>query len=453
MSQPSVPSSRGLARFFPRKLRLVALGVVVLLGAGVWFLYPVAVPEPPRVATAGLDPEIVEALNKAHAAVTASPRSAKAWGELGEVFLAHVYNPEAIRCFEQAEKLDPSNYRWPYLQALARLHTDPEGARVCLERSAKAAGNDFVPHLRLAETLLLLERFEEADAAFQRVLQLQPGHPRAYYGRGRAALQRGALREALSYLTLAAENPVSRKAARQALAELYRREGDLDEAHRYARSAQELPQDNPWPDPILAAVQARAVGINERLEQARSLFASGDLAASRSLVEAVLRKDPDNAAAYKLLGSIQFRENDFSGAERALREAVRLKPDEAGSLALLGGLLAMRKQYDEAIPFLRRAVEVNPSAHEPCYNLARCLTERGRTDEAIAVLRTGLRFRPDAAVLHKELGRLLLEVGKPGEAVEVLQKAAVHSPDDAEVRQLLQQAQTRKMAAPSLPPR
>ncbi|MCS6977395.1 MAG: tetratricopeptide repeat protein [Gemmatales bacterium] len=450
MSASSAPSPKPSAR-----LRVfAAVGVVgaILIGSGIWLLWPAAVPEPPRVATQGLDPEIVEALDKARSAVLSSPRSAKAWGELGEVFLAHVFNPEAIFCFEQAEKLDPSSYRWPYLQAMARMHTDLDGARVCLERSAQRARSDFVPHLRLAETLLLLERFDEADAAYRKVLELQPGHPRAYYGRGRAALQRGALREALGYLSLAADNPVSRKAAEQALAELYRREGDTDEAQRHARRAQDLPADNPWPDPILASVQAKAVGINERMEQARALFASGDLAASRTLVDAVIRKDPSHAPAYKLLGSILFRQNDFAGAERAFREAVRLHPEDASSLALLGGLLAMRKQHDEAIAMLRRAVEVNPSAHEACFNLARTLAESGRKDEAITVLRTGLRFRPDAVVLHKELGRLLLEVGKAGDAVSVLEKVALHSPEDAEVRQLLQQARSATMSTkpPSL---
>jgi len=442
------PGSRPSPRRNVRRLLVGTVIAVVVLSGGLWFFWPTPVPEPPRIATQGLDPEIVEALDRARQAVVESPRSARAWGELGEVFLAHVYHPEAIFCFEQAEKLDPANYRWPYLQAMARLHTDPDGARICLERSARRAKTDFVPHLRLAETLLLLERFDEADAAFQKVLEMQPGHPRAYYGRGRAALQRGALTEALGYLSLAADNPVSRKAAQQALAELYRREGDTDEAQRHARRAQELPADNPWPDPILASVQAKAVGVNERMEQARALFASGDLAGSRALVEAVLRKDPSHAPAYKLLGSILFRQNDFAGAERALREAIHLNPDEAGSLALLGGLLAMRKQHAEAISVLRRAFEVNPSAHEPCFNLARTLAEVGQRDEAITVLRTGLRFRPDAVVLHKELGRLLLQVGKAGEAASVLEKAALHSPDDAELRQLLQQARSADNSKP-----
>jgi tetratricopeptide (TPR) repeat protein len=419
---------------------LSAVGLAVAAAAVLLGLWLPPIPPPPEIAAQGVDPEVVEALNQARAAVLASPRSARAWGALGELFLAHVYHPEAIQCFAQAELLDPYNYRWPYLQGMARLHNDPQSASSCFQRAADRAPSDYVPHLRLAETLLVLERFEEAQASFDRVLRLQPGHPRAYYGKGRAALQRQAFAEAVGYLSLAAENPVSRKAAHQALAELYLREGDVETSQRHARQARALPPDNPWPDPILASVQSKAVGISERLEQARSLFAMGDLAASRSLVEAVLRKQPDNASAYKLLGSIHFRENRPKEAETALREAIRLHPQEGTSLALLGSLLAMQKRYGEAIPILQQAVAVNPHAHEPCFNLAHCLSETGRKQDALAVLEQGLRYRPDAIVLHKALARLFLEQKNAAKAQSVLEAARVLAPDDGELAALFDQA-------------
>ena len=44
--------------------------------------------------------------------VMAELRSAVAWGELGEVFLANELEAESLACFRRADQLEPSNGRW-----------------------------------------------------------------------------------------------------------------------------------------------------------------------------------------------------------------------------------------------------------------------------------------------------------------------------------------------------
>ena len=179
----------------PVRHLIVWLGLVVVavlaMGVVSWLLWPVPVMTPPDVALEGVDPEIASAITEARAALLSSPRSASNWGLFGEVLMAHEFYPEAAQCFRQAHELDPGSSRWSYLQGMTTYHADPKASVACFERAAERAGKDYVPHLRLAETYLSLDRFEDADRAFRKVLELHPGNPRAFYGRGRAALHGG----------------------------------------------------------------------------------------------------------------------------------------------------------------------------------------------------------------------------------------------------------------------
>jgi len=434
----------------PVRHLIVWLGLVVVavlaLGVTGWWLWPVSVITPPQVPLEGVDPEIASAINQARTALLNSPRTAASWGLFGEVLMAHEFYPEASQCFRQAHELDPGNSRWPYLQGMTTYHADPKASVTCFERAAERAGKDYVPHLRLAETYLSLDRFDDADKAFRKVLELHPGNPRAFYGLGRAALQRDQLREAVGYLSLAADNPVSRQAAQLALAELYQREGNAEAAQQAEQRARGLPPDSPWPDPILEAVQARGVGLEGRLTQARQFWLVGKPRDSLLLLDQLLQKAPDFAKAHALRGAILVKEGNYQAAETALKECLRLAPDDASSLAMLGGVFAAQRKLDDAIDCLEKAFNLQPSLHETCVNLSRCLVERGKRSQAQAALREGLRYRPDSPLLHLELGKLLLEEGQASAAVPILEKSVTLAPEDDSARMLLDAA--RKTAQP-----
>ena len=110
---------------------------------------------------------------------TLQPRSAAAWGELGMILFAHDLYADAAPVLGRAEQLDAADPRWPYLQGLALLFSDPEAVLPCLQRAAARAGRELAPTVRLAEALLEQGQVEEAAQHFQRVLERQPDHPRA----------------------------------------------------------------------------------------------------------------------------------------------------------------------------------------------------------------------------------------------------------------------------------
>jgi len=144
--------------------------------------------------------EIVAAVvEQGRAQVQQSPHSAEAWGKLGMVLLVHQFQPQAAICFDQAEKLDPREPRWPYFQALeALLRTDLQAARGKLERAVSLCGDEWDgPRLSLAEVLLGLEDFDEAQRHFSLLIEKNPRHARAHLGLARVAVKRGNLRASL----------------------------------------------------------------------------------------------------------------------------------------------------------------------------------------------------------------------------------------------------------------
>jgi tetratricopeptide (TPR) repeat protein len=424
------------------------LPATLLLFAGLlggWWLWPRAVPPPPVTSTSGLDSEVADAIEQARRQVVANLRSADAWGQLGTLLFAHEIYGDSVTCLRQAEALDGNNMRWPYLQGLALLESEPDRALACLRRAAALAGGEFVPHLRLAEALLLRDQQTEAEQEFRQTLKLHPGNPRAILGLGRIALQRGQMQESLSQLLMAADNPVSRQAAHATMAEVYRRMRDDEAAARTLERTRTLPPDPPWPDPLLREAQSRATGASQRLDRARALWKAGNVNGSMTLIQENLRKQPRDADALALLGAILFDQQNRPAAKIALEEAVRLNPGDGASHLLLGGLHFQEKRLDAAAEAFAKAAKLMPASSEAAFNLSQCLQQKGDRAGAIAVLRTGLRYRPDAVALHSELGALLLQDGQPAEALAALQQARLLAPGDTKIQKLLDEA--RRLAA------
>src|SRR5438270_5558930 len=137
--------------------RTIVVVALVVIGAGIALLVAAWLwrsPAPPDVDLAGVDPAIVQAIDAARAEVRAAPRSAATWGRLGMVLRAHDFAAEANACFAQAERLDASDPRWPYLHGLTVALTDRDAAIPLLQRAADRSPFNPTPRLRLAEVLL-----------------------------------------------------------------------------------------------------------------------------------------------------------------------------------------------------------------------------------------------------------------------------------------------------------
>src|SRR5262245_41977874 len=389
---------------------LVCAGTLAVLALG-WYLWGwYTAPAPPAVSFVDADPAVADAIEAARRDVWWKPRSAAAWGRLGQLLRAHGYRPEANLCFAQAERLAPDDPRWPYLQGVGLQSDDPEAALRHLQRAvALCGGVPDAPQLGLAEVCLRQGRLDDAGRHFREVLRRDPDNARAHLGLGRLAYERGELREAVAHLDRSASSRLTRKASGVLLAQVYHDLGDADAAGRVRAGVLDLPDDPPWPDPFLEEVWSLTVGKQARLSRLQTLHEQGRDAEARALARQLEDDYPD---VYWLVeGRSQMTRGDFAAAERALRKAVELAPESIDAQFDLGTALFEQRNYRAAAECFRKVAELEPSYGRAYQRLGHCLLSQGDRPEALRAFRAAVNTMPQNAEARRELGALLAQEG------------------------------------------
>jgi tetratricopeptide (TPR) repeat protein len=429
-----------------KRRALWAIGsFVALLGVAAlaWRFWPSETPQPPALDPTGVDPVVWRTVEAARREAQQSPKSARAWGRLGMVLLAHQFRDESIVCLARAEHLDPRDARWPYYQALAMRRSDPETAIACLRRAVAASDEFDGPLLLLAELLAQNGQDDEARTLFQRVLHHWPDHNRAHLGLARLALEGDDLPLCRAHLLPALDDPHARKAASALLAEVEQRRGDRAAAEEALSRARRSPDDLPWSDPLVENVQDRVVGLLEVVTRAAALLQQKQAAQAIPLLQRAIADYPDSSWARILLGRAYLASGDLSMAEETLRAAVERDPGAVEGQFYLGATLSERKEYAAAIPYFQTATRLKSDYALAWYNLGVCYKQQGDRAAARAAYRSALACKPLFAEAHLNLGELLAEDGETDAALEELRQGVHLKPEDAHARQLLESLRSR----------
>ena len=428
------------------KRRLLGLAGLLLLaagGVGGYYALRPAAPVVPVIDTAGLDPEVVAAVEKAREEAAARPKSAAAWGRLGMVLFAQDLYAESVAALAEAERLDGRDARWPYYRGLALILTRPEEGIAALKRAVAIQPRSLPLRLRLAEQYLEHDRPDDADPIFRDLAADYPDDPRVLLGRGQILVRRGQWREALAPLTAAAGHPTAQRAARVVLIEAYSCLGEPAAAVAERGRTGGLPADLPWTDPFLDEVKGLRTGLQPRIAQAKQLLREGRFEEALALAESVLRDHPDSAEAQLTLGSMLISAGAVNDAEDAIRKAIRLNPELVDAHLLLAGVLKHRKDYAAAERSYLRAIELKPAIGLAHYQLGDCRLKAGDKPGAVATFRNAVRYSPEMADAHLELAELLLQDGKPEEAITHLDDALRLDEKNERARSLREQARAK----------
>lgn len=455
----SVPDTVSDRPGTPRRTRyLIAALVLLLCGAVSWWTWDYLTrPNIPEFNLSGADPDVADAVRWNIDTVRRRPRSAEAWGQLGQVLVGNKLLSESVVPLSQAEALDPADPRWPYLQGIALLGQNPEQALPCLKRAVAACEQDpsrfpdgaAAAQLRLAETLAANGHNEEAEAHYKEV-PAGPLSPSVNYGLGVLALARGDLAEANRRLTACADSPVTRQKAAAQLAALARRLED-ERATEYGKLAGQLPPDAQWPDPFVKECLDLVVGKEGRIQLATTLESQGDLKGALKVLRSVANDYPE-AQSLLTLGITTGRHGRFQESEASLRQALELEPRLLRaqyylSLALFAQGDALQQQgqrsesqakFAEAAHWAQRATELSPRYGEAHFQRGLSLWCLQQREEALASFREAVATRPDLPDGHLWLGRMLAEDGNKEEALQHIRNAVRYAdPNDPRPRQAL----------------
>jgi tetratricopeptide (TPR) repeat protein len=267
--------------------------------------------------------------------VELAPGFAKPWEDLGTLLMQRGRAGEAATCLERAVRLDPQ---------LELAHFNLGRALAQLGRGAEAdaafeASFALAPWRRALAEAAIAQReghTQDAERAYRRVLQADPGNVDALAMLGRSA----------------------------AVA------GRAQEAERLLRRAIALAPDHLEALLGLARLLKDADRFEEAIEPLRR----------------VLDLDPRSAAAHHQLGNCLAQLGQFEEAAAGQRRATELEPRHAGAWLGLGHALKTLGDYDGGVAAYRACSELNPGSGEPWWSLANLKTYRF-DDAEIATLR------------------------------------------------------------------
>ncbi len=443
--------------------RGVAVGLLLLSVCGVggylyWRSSAFILPLPIEVAYDDMETEVAEAIRKARQTLLQQLSSATAWGEYGHVLGVHGFTAEALTCYVQAERLNPTDPRWPYWQGVLKQRTDPEAAIRHLERACQLGHPDPTTAgamwLRLIDSRLHLGQLEAAEQAAQEALRLDPNHVKAQLQLGILRLQQNRPKEALTYLESIVQSPYCRKQAALQLANAYLQLGEEALALHYQTLSREAPEDADWPDPFMRAALRFQVGTQARLAEAEKLLAAGRASAAIELLRQNVQVNP-TADTWLVLGRVLSQTGQHDEADAALREALRLDPTsvqghyfagingffQAEKLGSARGQAEKRRLLlEQARLSLQRTVERKPDHGIAWMYLGLCQRALGQPQETWASLRRAVQCRPDVAETHRHWGEQCLALGHRDLARQALEEARRLRPQDAEIQRLWEQA-------------
>jgi tetratricopeptide (TPR) repeat protein len=170
---------------------------------------------------------------------------------------------------------------------------------------------------------------------------------------------------------------------------------------------------------------------------------------ARSLLETVLKAEPDNAQAHETMGSMAYRAGDTDAARKWYGEAVRLNPQSFlanyyfATLSMHGGDLSNAAEVEAC---LRAAIRLNPD-FAPAYDqLAGLLAMRHEDLDLAHVLNLhAIELEPGNLAYRMNAATVLMTMGRYNDAATVLRnsaKAAKNPQEEAILQRQLKQIES-----------
>lgn len=432
-----------VTRFFPQlsEETLLRWLVIVVLGLG---LIGCAPPQeaPPPIPQRGLSPAWIHTLEESRRAVVDTPRSAEAWGRLGQRFQAADLPNPALSCYAQARALAPRDQRWWHLTGILQLLNQPDQGLKSLERAVDAATNESaasISRLVLAKGLLELARNAEAEGQLRSLLASNLWHAGARLEMARIEVLRDQLDAAEALLSGCTTNIYTARPALLLLSQIQQRRGKTEEAQRWSRQGLSMPNPMDWPDPILRDVLQLKESPTSLEDQINTLLIQGRLNEADGAISNLMARFPVAPTGPLLLGRMRFQQRRCIEAETALREHLRRSPDSLNGLMQLALALLCQERWTDSIAILRRAIELKPNSAQAHHNLGVATLRSGDAVQAVASFREALRYNPNDAGTCALLAEQLFKQGQQDEASRWMNRALELNPKQPRALKLRRQ--------------
>ena len=250
----------------------------------------------------------------------------------------------------------------------------------------------------LGAILLKKNEFTDAEKILRSVNELEPAFARPHEDLGLLYLNQNKPETAIGCFERAIALDADQASAFRGLSTALQQSGRQDEAQAALEKFLAL---SPTHDSIA---------------QARLLHADGETQRAESICADVLKREPENTSALRMLAIIASDDEQFVVAEGLLRRIIKLLPDSIGAIRELGRFLAERSRFPEAIQLLEQAEKLDASNAQLQLMLGDMYLIVGRTADALQSYEKCLELSPDEPMALLGRGHMLRIIGDRDDA-------------------------------------
>jgi tetratricopeptide (TPR) repeat protein len=300
--------------------------------------------------------------------------------------------------------------------AVSLALTDYPEAFECLARAVGLKPTSSVIACNFGLTLKAMGRLDEARAAFDRALKLDPKRLEAWFALASIERELGDLNAALGAL-----DRVIALDARHAAAHCNR--GNVLQSLRQFDAARDA--------------YANALAIDDATSEAylglaNCLLEEGRAEEAAPHFECLISRWPEEPAHWLGWGNVCLATDKLEEAESHLRQALMLAPSQAETLASLGVTLKRMGRLDEAERMYLHALQLYPDSAPLQFNLGLLYQEQRQWTRALSAFEEVIALHPNHADAHFNRGVLLRRMKRYSEAAEAYGKSIQLRPQHAE---------------------
>ena len=339
--------------------------------------------------------------------IALDPRNAYALTRLGDLYLERELYVEAERWYDQAVEADPEMVEAIVGQGNVAMALGAyDRAQDRYRRALELRPDDNTLKLKLAEALLKGDKLPEARSLIEEVLSASPNNDRALKLMGDLLMAEGKPEEAIGYY----ERAVERNPAwdyRLALGDAYRAAGNVDEALDIYESVKNRYPYRYEPYARLAEVYKEEGDTEEALfwyEEA--LKRTADTQVKEALAKAIVELAPEDLKARFRLANYYYQNYKYSAAIEQYQYILSRSPNDIDAILGIGDCYVGKTQYDEAIKWYKKALTLTEDDEERIGILGRIVeADRKKVGPKGKLTQEGLEALWQRALIYKRLGR------------------------------------------------
>ena len=299
-------------------------------------------------------------------------------------------------------------------------------------------------------TLIQLQRYQEALATYEKAIDIKPDYPQALYGKGKALFQLKKYQESLIAYDQAIQIQPNYLEAWTNRGFVLVRLKRYSEAIATVDKALQLKNDEPqvWQlkgDIFIKisqyndAIKAYEQAINFQADNPELWYKKGlafqNLKQYEEAITAykkTVELKPDHESAWYNLGNCLVNLNRYEFALQAYDQAVQYNQNNSAAWLSRSNILMTLRRYPEAIDSFTQVIKTNPQQYQAWYNRGWALHQVKRYGEAIESYKKAISLKSNDYLVWYNLGNTQYNLQKYQEAIASYNKAIRYKPNHYE---------------------